>query len=137
MSSRKKIIPFLAMSLAVAIGVIFFYSMICLAAGATIDDSLKGLGDAVAKTPKLPQSANGTELDVPSFIGYLLKRLLEITGAVFLAYLLYGGFLWMFSQGESKKIETAKNVIFWAITGLVIILSSYALTSFALKIVAQ
>jgi hypothetical protein len=46
---------------------------------------------------------------------------------------MYAGFLWMTSGGDEEKITRAKKILINGIIGLIIILSSWALTTFILK----
>ena len=134
---KKTIVLFLLTMLALAGSASFFLSFSPSGQAATIDDTIKNLDSSVKNMPALPQTMNGDKLDVPQFIGLTIKRVMEVTGAIFFVYLLYGSFLWMFSQGEAKRIERAKKVIFWSVTGIIIILLSYIVTSFIFKIFAQ
>ncbi|QQR60456.1 hypothetical protein IPH19_03515 [Candidatus Uhrbacteria bacterium] len=69
---------------------------------------------------------------LPIIIGNIINVVLGFMGIVLLFYLLYGGFLWMTSGGDSKGVDAAKTMIRNAIIGLVIIVSSYAISSFVL-----
>jgi hypothetical protein len=41
----------------------------------------------------------------------------------------YGGFLWITSFGESKRIDRGKTILVWAVAGLAIIASSYVVVN--------
>jgi hypothetical protein len=66
-------------------------------------------------------------------IASLIRIVLGFLGILAVGLIMYGGWLYMTSEGDEKKIETAKNVIKDAFIGLIIILSSFALASFILK----
>jgi hypothetical protein len=51
-------------------------------------------------------------------------------GVIFMLLMLYGGFTWMTAMGNDSKIKTAKNLIFTAVAGLLIIAVAYAVTAF-------
>ena len=55
--------------------------------------------------------------------------------AVFI--ILYGGYLWMTSQGEQDKVEKAKKVLTSAVIGLIIILSAWAIAWFIISRMLQ
>lgn len=74
-----------------------------------------------------------SEDSLPMFIGNLIKVAMGFLGIVLLGYLLYAGFLWMTSGGESEKADQAKTMIRNAIIGLVIIVASYAISSFVIN----
>ncbi|MCX6744587.1 MAG: pilin [Candidatus Parcubacteria bacterium] len=60
----------------------------------------------------------------------IIQILLGLLGIVFVILMIYGGVLYMTSTGEAKKVEHAKNVIVYAVIGVVIIALAYALTTF-------
>lgn len=66
-------------------------------------------------------------------IASVIRVLLGFLGILAVGLIMYGGWLYMTSEGDEKKIETAKNIIKDAVIGLIIILSSFALASFILK----
>lgn len=68
-------------------------------------------------------------LSIALAIGYVLS----VLGMIFVVLMLYAGFLWMTAGGEEAKIEKARKLIFNAIVGLVIILSSFAITVFIFR----
>ncbi len=55
----------------------------------------------------------------------VVKALLELAGAVLFIMLLVGGFKFLFSGGDQKKLESAKGAITNAIIGLVVIIMAY------------
>jgi hypothetical protein len=67
-----------------------------------------------------------------SFVGRIINILLSILGVIFFVLLVYGGFLWMTSQGNEDKVKKAKTLITDAVIGLVIILAAYAISSFVI-----
>ncbi|HTK60002.1 MAG TPA: pilin [Candidatus Baltobacteraceae bacterium] len=71
--------------------------------------------------------------NVPTLIGNILKAAIGIVGALALLIFVYGGFLWLTSAGEAGKVEKGKEAMKWAIVGLAVVFSSYALVSFVLS----
>jgi len=69
---------------------------------------------------------------IPRLIGNIIKTILTIVGALALAMFVYGGFTWMTSGGSSEKIQKGKNILMWAVIGLVVIFTSYTLVDFVL-----
>lgn len=69
---------------------------------------------------------------LPVIIGNIINVALGFLGIVLLFYLLYGGFTWMTAGGDSKKVDTAKQMITNAIIGLIIIVASFAISNFVL-----
>lgn len=72
--------------------------------------------------------------DVPlmQVIGSIIKVFLMLLGTIFVILLLFGGFKWMTAQGDSKKVEDAKNLISNSVVGIVIILAAYSIAYFVL-----
>ncbi|OGH64317.1 MAG: hypothetical protein A2821_04105 [Candidatus Magasanikbacteria bacterium RIFCSPHIGHO2_01_FULL_41_23] len=66
-------------------------------------------------------------------VGQLIKVLLAITGTVFTCWTFYGGYLIFSSAGDSEKVEHAKSIILNGVIGIIIVLSSYAITLFIYK----
>lgn len=65
-------------------------------------------------------------------IGAIISVFLSFLGIIFLCLIIYAGFIWMTSAGNDQKVLYAKKILQNAIIGLIIVLSSYAFTSFVL-----
>lgn len=63
----------------------------------------------------------------------IINIALGLLGTIMVVLILYGGFLYMTSGGEAKKVESAKKVLTNSIIGAVIILSAWAIASFVLQ----
>lgn len=65
-------------------------------------------------------------------VGRLVKGFLGVLGMVALILVIYGGFLIMTGSkgGKEGDINKGKDVLKWAIIGLIIIFSSYAIADF-------
>jgi hypothetical protein len=70
---------------------------------------------------------------VQLIIGNVIKAALGIVGSLALLVIMWGGFLWLTSMGNSEKVEKGKNAIVWATIGLALIFGAYALTSFIIN----
>ena len=75
--------------------------------------------------------------NVPQLIGKIIDALLGIVGSLSLIMFIYGGFTWMMAAGNQNQVEKGRNILVWAIIGLIVIFSSYSLVHFILKSVAQ
>jgi hypothetical protein len=64
-----------------------------------------------------------------TLVSSMITALLSLAGAIFIALIVYGGFLWMTSRGAEDKIKKGKEVITYSIIGIVIIAGAYAITS--------
>lgn len=63
-------------------------------------------------------------------IGTVIKVALSFVGVIFLALMVYAGYLWMTAQGEEEPIKKAQNIIKSSIIGLIITVGAYSITSF-------
>ena len=79
----------------------------------------------------IPQPLGSTTLE--AIIGNVVRGILGVSGALALIMFIWGGLQWMIAQGEADKIKKAKGTIVWAILGMVIIFSAYAIVSTLLK----
>lgn len=86
--------------------------------------------ESATKTINL-QNPLGTT-SVPALIGNIIKTVLAIVGALALAMFIYGGFTWLTSGGSADKIKKGKDILMWAVIGLVVIFASYSLVDFLL-----
>lgn len=98
-----------------------------LAVGAVINpiDNLNRVNQTAGFTEAGPDS-------LYNMIGLIISLLLGILGVILVILIIYAGFLWMFSQGDPGKVKKAKDIIFQAIIGLVIIFAAYAIATFVL-----
>jgi len=72
------------------------------------------------------------EVTGPELIGRIIKAVLGIVGALALAMFVFGGFTWLTSGGSPDKIKKGKDILMWAVIGLIIIFTSYTLVDFIL-----
>lgn len=73
------------------------------------------------------------QTSVSGFAGRIISVLIGIIGTIALAMTIYGGVLWMFSQGNSEKAAKATKIIVWSGLGVAVILSSYAIINFIVE----
>ncbi len=113
-----------------AIAMSFFVPVM---ARAQVADAIRSGLNAAAK----PSGYLGGETKPVVIIGNVLNALLGFMGIVLVLYFLYGGFLYMTSSGDSKKVESAKDTIKNAVIGMIIIVTAFALTTFVLEALAN
>ncbi len=70
-------------------------------------------------------------------IGRLVQFFLSFLGIIALILIMYAGFIWMTSNGDEDKINSAKQTLKNAIIGLAIVLSAWAITTFLLTRLAS
>lgn len=68
--------------------------------------------------------------DIGAILLAVVEILLRIGAIVAVGYVIYGGFMYMTSQGEPDKATSARNTIINAIIGLVIAIVATGVVSF-------
>lgn len=66
---------------------------------------------------------------IPDLVGRLIRSLLGVVGALFLAMFIYGGVLWSTAGGDPKQVQNAKTTLVNAVIGIIVIAFSYAIVS--------
>jgi uncharacterized membrane protein YidH (DUF202 family) len=64
-----------------------------------------------------------------AIVSLLLSLLIVGALLLSLAYLIWGGFDWIFSEGEKQRLEAARNKVWFAIIGLVIVFCSFLIVN--------
>lgn len=106
-------------------GVIFFFG-ISAVFGASLEEQLNiGLNYATA-------AGLGTR-DLREVIFLIINIILGFLGVVAVLIIMYGGFLWMTSGGDARKLERAKRMLVNAVIGLVLVFASYAIAAFIVR----
>ncbi len=93
----------------------------------------QGLGGAQGELVNAGKAAYGTGVvsrPLEVVVGQIINAFLSLFGVLFLALMVYGGYLWMNARGNDQQVEKAKNLITAAVIGLVIALSGYIITRF-------
>lgn len=68
-----------------------------------------------------------TDITIPNLLTAAISLVLIVVFVTFFFILVLGGFKWITSSGDDKKLTTAKAQITHALTGLFIVLSVWAL----------
>ena len=74
----------------------------------------------------------GTEGDMMKVVGNVLNAVYGLVGIIAVVFVIIGGFKYTTSQGDPGKVQQAKNTIMFALIGLVVSVSAFAITSFIL-----
>jgi hypothetical protein len=72
---------------------------------------------------------------INALIGNIIKGLLGVVGSLALVMFVWGGFQWMTSAGDAKKVTSGRDTMLWAAAGLLIIFASYGLVKFVITTV--
>lgn len=79
------------------------------------------------------QKVYGQSPQKPQVIAVLIINVvLTLLGVIFVALIVYAGYMYMTSQGKEDKVKTAKNIIVTAVIGLIIVLVAYAIADFVI-----
>lgn len=65
-----------------------------------------------------------------STIKTIVNTLLYLIGAVAVIMLVYGGFKYMTSGGDSAAVASAKNTVLYAVVGLVVAILAFSISNF-------
>ncbi len=66
--------------------------------------------------------------------GSLIITIMQLAGGVAILVLIINGFNYIIARGEEGEIEQAKTNIFWALGGLILIMISYVIIRFVVKV---
>lgn len=96
--------------------------------------------DAVAGNAGYDVRAGG-KTGAFDFISPVLSRIIQtavsLLGVIFILLIIYGGYLWMSDQGNEEQVTKAKKIITAAVLGLIIVVSSYAISIFIVNAFAK
>lgn len=73
------------------------------------------------------------QTDIRIIIAKIIRAFLGLLGIIAICLTIYGGWMYMTSEGNETKVETAKNILKNMAIGLAIILSSYAIAQFVIN----
>lgn len=117
-----------------------FYLCCCDAASANVaaikeTKALFTIPDFQVKIPGLDKLATvtcviGQECNIPwigQYIAGIYNYALAIVGILAAIVLMAGGLMWLISAGDASKITQAKELVIGSISGLIILIASYAL----------
>lgn len=102
--------------------------MFCLLMGITLLPTILLAATTVPDTGVVIPNPLGTT-DPRVIIAQVIQGIFSIIGSLSLLMFVYGGFLWITSMGESKRIERGKTIIVWTVAGLAIMASSYVIVN--------
>ncbi|MFA6447767.1 MAG: hypothetical protein WCW31_05995, partial [Patescibacteria group bacterium] len=94
-----------------------------LPASAQVDAGLNTVGNTIGLTATDPRTIAANIINIA--LGFL--------GILTLCLVLYAGFLWMTAGGDAAKTEKAKKYLINSIIGLIIIISAWAIATFAIN----
>lgn len=75
-------------------------------------------------------NSSGTQKSASSIIKTIVNALLFILGAIAVIMIVIGGIKYTTSNGDASAVSGAKNTILYAVIGLLIAISAYAIVNF-------
>ena len=75
----------------------------------------------------------GAETDLNGMVATILNVVFGVVGIIAVIMIVIGGVNYTMSQGDSQKIQKAKNTIMYGIIGLVVVLLAFAIVNFVLN----
>ena len=77
-------------------------------------------------------AAEGTD-DAGSLVSTIVSVLLWALGAVSVIVIIIAGFTYVTANGDANRIQKAKNILMYAIIGLVVAILAYAIVEFVVE----
>ncbi len=74
-----------------------------------------------------------TTTDIRIVVARIIRIVLSLMAVVAVAYVIYGGYLYLTSGGSDERIGKARKIIFYGAIGLAIMLLSFSITSFVYR----
>ncbi|HQA63486.1 MAG TPA: pilin [bacterium] len=97
--------------------------------GGSVPDAAGDPMDAFTEL-KNPLAGSDGEVTFEVIVRRVVQATLGLTGVLAIIAFIYGGVLWMVSRGDTGMIQKGKTMMIWAVLGIVIIFSSYAIIRF-------
>ncbi len=78
----------------------------------------------------------GKKITTTEIIGTIIKGALTVIGSLTLLMLVWGGFQWLTSAGNTEKVSQGTNTMIWAVIGVVIVFASYLMVETLLRVLS-
>jgi len=108
-------------------------ALLALPLGAALRVPLVHAANLTDKLGEVNDQADLGSEELPATIGKLIAAMLSVLGVIFLLLIIYAGFTWMTAQGDPKAVDKAKDILIRSVTGLIILLSAYAISTFVIE----
>ncbi|MDN5835469.1 MAG: hypothetical protein L0H36_02420 [bacterium] len=79
------------------------------------------------------RKSGNNKKSIDSYFETIVNVVLFLVAAVSVVVIIYGGFRYIVSNGDSTKIQGAKNTILYAVVGLVVAILAFAIINFVVK----
>jgi hypothetical protein len=108
------------------------------ASGSTSDSSNKGnkiFQDPCRHNPNSVICQNQNPVKMEDLVKKGLNILTWMAGILAVIMIIYAGFLFVQSAGDTNKVTTAKNIILYSVVGLIVVVVANAIVSFVIKMI--
>ncbi len=97
-----------------------------------LDPSLANeiIGNAAQSAQFASLTASAASLDPRILMANIMRGALLFVGLIFLARMVYAGFLWFSAQGESEPIKKAQKILTQSSLGAVLLFASFGIAQF-------
>ena len=109
------------------------YAATCSNIGGQVSMGANGAANNGTTSDTCDQGGGVSGNDLASLASKIVNIFSIIVGAVAIIMLIYGGFRYITSGGESGRVGNAKNTIIYAIIGLVIVALAQLIVHFVLN----
>ena len=92
-----------------------------------------------SKTISLTNPLGGTEekkegkTDINVIGGKIITTMMKVLGSITLLVFVVGGVMWLTSQGNPERVQMGSKTMLYAVIGIFVIFSSYAILSAVIK----
>jgi len=123
---KKRTLSFLAFAVVFAV----LFNKANASANFTESNMMKNLQN----TGKEAYSTNAiNQASLSSSISGIISVVLSMLGVIFIILFIYAGYNWMTAAGDEAKVEKARDTMWRAVIGLIIIVGAYSITYFVFK----
>lgn len=82
---------------------------------------------------KLQNPLGEGRTDMRVIVGEIIATALGVMGSLALVVFIYGGFMWLTAGGSDEKVKKGSQAMIWAVIGIFIIFSSYAILTLVIS----
>lgn len=108
------------------------FSIVILIAGVNVAQAVGTFGDWSNKLEQVAPATGIADHNIPELLGTLVKVAMGILATVFFTMMVYAGWKWFTALGQEEQVKKAIGTLTGAMIGLIITISSYALSDFVI-----
>ena len=115
------------------LGLMFGLGLAVIPTGVGAADPFADACDGTASQSALCKDLDNSK-KAPEFIKDLVNMLLYVLGAVSIVVIIFAGIFYTTSVGDQNMVTKAKNTLLYAVVGLIVAVSAYAIVNYVLNI---